>query len=183
MRDLSQSSVGFNRRSLRYSRFTKIAMGFLLILAIGSFLANQVKIGGGSGQSVVLSDASRGLVPVPVDERLITTSGVDLTTQIANLADVKYGGSAKATATRSFGGGSYILNVEATLPDPKNTYYEVWLVSANEVVPVDFMNGSKTSWSLSLRDKDKFSRYKSIWITLERTKDNIPEEHVMEGTF
>lgn len=139
----------------------------------------------GLGSSVSLQEAPRGLQPINIDETIgVTQGGVDLASQKAVLEDVKYGGAASGVATRSFGGGTYILSVEATIPELKGVLYQVWLVGDGGIRSVDFMRGSGKSWSLTLRDVDKYSGYDGIWITLERTKeDNRPEEHVLEGTF
>lgn len=157
----------------------------VLVAAAIFWGAKRLNLVGSSTASVTLREAPRGLTPVAVDEdsTQVTQGGVNLASQSVTLTDVKYGGEAKATATRSFGGGVYSLNVDATLPDPVNTDYQVWLVGDGGATPIDYMRGSKTSWSLSLRDSDKYSAYDGIWITLERTRDEIAEERVMEGSF
>jgi len=157
----------------------------LIIIGGIFFLArSRFNFARGGDSSVILREAPRGLTPVQIDgSSNAIEGGVDLTTQQATFEDVKYQGQAKATASRSFGGGTYILSVDATLPDPKSTYYQVWLVGNGKTIPIDFMSGSKTSWSLRLKSSDKYSNYDGIWITLERTKDELPEEHVLEGSF
>ncbi len=160
----------------------------VLVIVIGAiifFLKNFLAGDGfGSGADVTLKDASFGLTPVSLGKTTVASGGVNLTTQTINLTDVKYGGIAKATATRSYGAGVYRLDVSATLPDPVNVNYEVWLSGGGSVLPIDVMSGSKTNWSLSLSDTDKYSKYSGILITLQRNKGTgIPEEHVMEGTF
>lgn len=182
MRDLSRS-VGKNssldKKVLLRLGIVIIFLGVGLVLVKNFILPNSA----GGNSSVSLRDAPFGLEPVSVGNTKVSEEGVDLTTQTATFRDVKYDGSAKANATRSFGGGTYILTVEATLPDPVNTHYQVWLASDIGFLPIDYMTGSKNSWSLNLRDSDKYSKYDGIWITLERTKDEIPEEHVLEGSF
>ena len=183
MRDLAQQLPG-NRGN---SRIKKIIRLTVVLVVVGTilFYAKSKLIGGtGGGSSIVLREAPRGLKPVS-DEgaEKVTDKGVNLVTQRASFADLKFGGEAQATATRSFGGGTYILSVNATLPDPKNTYYQVWLVGGGNIIPIDYMRGLGNSWSLNLRSQDKYSQYKGIWITLERTKDELPEEHVLDGTF
>lgn len=179
MRDLGKSS--FPRRKFLNKRFLVI----ITIVVVGGALFSLINNfgGGGSSGGVILRDAQTDLKPVNIASSVKVEGGVDLKTETAKFTDVKHGGSAKAQATRAYGGGVYTLDVEATLPDPKNTYYQVWLVGSSGPVSIDYMRGSKTSWSLSLRDSDKYSKYKGIWITLERTKDELPEEHVLEGTF
>lgn len=183
MRDLSNMPVGTNpvRRGRRVARLI-----FFLALILGVFYLarSQFSPSGAGGGDIILREAPRGLTPVAGGKLVdVAEGGVSLVTGSATLVDVKYGGEAKAVATRSFGGGIYKLTVAATLPDPKNVNYQVWLVSPESVLPIDYMRGLGTSWSLSLRDKDKYSGYDGIWITLERSKDELPEEHVMEGSF
>ena len=180
MRDLARS-VGSARN---VSKILRQLIVVLFVVGLIFFVKNNFVNNSVSGSSAALREAPRGLVPVKVKANGTFDGGVNLVTGRAVLRDVKYGGEAKATATRSYGGGVYILSVEATLPDPVNTNYQVWLVGADgSVLSIDYMRGSKTSWSLSLRDSDKYSKYGGIWITLERTKDSKPEEHVMEGSF
>lgn len=181
MRDLSRLSPAQNKK-IDVKKATPILV-ILIVVIVLFFAKSRLFSNSGSSAAMILRDAPGGLTPVDGGNSPISTGGVNLTTQSATFKDVKFGGDATATATRSFGGGTYILNVDATLPDPKNTFYEVWLVGPTGVVPIDFMIGSGTHWSLSLRDTDKFSNYKGIWITLKRTKDQNPEEHVLEGSF
>lgn len=183
MRDLSRVSTGPNFRTSTNGKLMKLVVAIAALIALGYFAINFVASSSG-GSSVILREAPRGLTPVAVgDSQVITEGGVALTTQTAVMRDVKHGGEATATVKRSFGGGIYILSVDATLPDPKNVNYQVWLAGDGRVVPIDYMRGSKNTWSLSLRDSDRYSQYDGVWITLERTKDEKVEEHVMEGSF
>lgn len=186
MRDLSKIPLGKTRRKPpAFRKLARLLVFLFIALSIFSVAKSRLNITTSSGSSVILREAQRGLTPVELsgEHKKLTSGAVDLVTQKATLADVKYGGRARATATRSFGGGTYILTVDGTLPDPKNVSYQVWVVGGGEVVPIDYMRGEKTKWDLSVRTSDEFSNYDEIWITLERTKDEIPEEHVMEGSF
>lgn len=152
-----------------------------VIFFLKNFSLGNVLVG---GSDVVLKDASFGLTPVSIGKTTAASGGVNLATQTITLTDIKYGGEAKASVTRSYGAGIYKLDVSATLPDPKNVAYEVWLTGADGPVPIDVMRGAKNSWSLSLSDSDKFSKYTGVLISLERNKaDSIVEERVMEGSF
>ena len=184
MRDLGQQKFGNSARFSKAKTIFRILILLIIIGAILYFAKSRLNFGQIGTGSVILREAPRGLKPVVVDQTAdLTEGGIQLSTQQSTFKDVRYGGQAKATASRSFGGGLYILSVDATLPDPNNTYYEVWLTGNGKVVPIDFMTGSKTSWSLRLRSSDKYSSYDGIWITLERTKDELPEEHILEGSF
>jgi hypothetical protein len=183
MRDLAKQNFS-SRKPIYKSRLARILLVILVLVGIFYVARSQINFGSSGGSSITLQEAPRNLTPIAVDGvENITEGGVDLVSQNATFKDVKWGGEAKATATRSFGGGTYILSVNATLPDPKNTFYEVWLVGGGSVIPIDFMTGSKNSWNLNLRSGDKYSKYSGIWITLERTKDELPEEHILEGNF
>lgn len=184
MRDLSNMPMGSNPVP-RGRRIVRFALLLALILVVFYLARSQFSPRGEGSGDVILGEAPRGLTPVALSDNVldVTEGGVDLITGSATLTDIKYGGEAKAVATRSYGGGIYKLSVDATLPDPKNVNYQVWLVSGENVLPIDYMRGLGTSWSLSLRSEDKYSGYGGIWITLERSKDELPEEHVMEGSF
>ncbi|OGD95113.1 hypothetical protein A3F02_02420 [Candidatus Curtissbacteria bacterium RIFCSPHIGHO2_12_FULL_38_9b] len=183
MRDLANQNFNIKKpkATAKFLRLILLIVVLAAIFPIGKFFLKPGSLG---ESSIVLREAPRNLKPINVDlTESINSEGVNLITQSATFKDVQYGGEANATATRSFGGGTYILSVDATLPDPVNTNYQVWLVSGQEVIPINFMNGSKNTWSLRLRSSDKYSNYDGIWITLERTKDELPEEHILEGSF
>lgn len=183
MRDLANQNFSTEKKSPIPRSFRLIILAVIIAVAV-FFIGSRVNLPVGGGQDVVLQESPRNLSPVSADgSESVTEGGVDLVTQTAALKDVKYGGDASGKASRSFGGGTYILSVDATLPDPKNTYYQVWLVDGDTVIPIDYMSGSKTSWSLRLRNSDKYSKYDGIWVTLERTKDAKSEERVLEGSF
>lgn len=176
----SKSKVTISRGAIKLAGFA------ILILFAIFFVKSKLSSGsssGGSNASINLSEAPRGLTPVSVDNSNLSAKGVDLASQNASMKIVRSEISGSAKATRSYGGGTFILLVSATLPDPKANSYEVWLTDGTKIVPVDFMHGSGTSWSLELNDSDKYSKLNEIWITLERTKDSKPEEHYVEGSF
>ena len=184
MRDLGQQKFSDFARPSKTKTIFRILILLIIVGAILYFAKSRLNFGQIGAGSVILREAPRGLKPVTIDQTAnVAEGGVQLSTQQAAFEDVRYGGQAKATASRSFGGDLYILSVNATLPDPNNTYYEVWLTGNSKVIPIDFMTGSKTSWSLRLRSNDKYSQYDGILITLERTKDELPEEHILEGSF
>lgn len=183
MRDLARGEF-VSHRSSKSKAIIRVFLILVVVLGVVAFF-RVLNIGSGrAGSSVILQEAPRGLTPISLDNsQNVAEGGVDLATQKAQLVDVKYGGEAGGVATRSFGGGTYILSVDATLPDPKGNSYGVWLQSGDEVILIDYMSGSKNSWSFRLRGPDKFSGYREIWITLERSKDQKPEEHVLEGSW
>lgn len=180
MRDLAQSWT-FGRRKVSRA---KILLVIGLVVAVGvalSFLGTNSLSSGGGG-SVILADAPPDMQPVALGgEAMVTEAGVDLKTETARMKDLR--GGASATVTRTYGAGVYKLSITATLPDPKNVSYAVWLVGDDGPILLDYMRGSGTSWSLSLSGPDKYSALNGVMISLERTKDSLVEEKVMEGSF
>ena len=185
MRDLANQSYGqkgakIDSKFLR--RVLVLTFGVIAVLVIGKlfFSANSVI----SGQSVILRDAPTGLKPVEADsDTSVSAEGVTLTSQTARLANVAEGGGS-GTAKRTFGANTYSLDVDTNLPDPKGNNYGVWLSDGTEVLLVDYLRGSGSSWGYELKDKDKYSGFDQIWITLEITKnDTKPEKHILEGSW
>ena len=159
----------------------------LVIVVIGVLFLIKLKTGTGGfigGGTYEFKEAPRGLTPVKVDSSDVSSGGVNLSAGSASFEDVKYGGSAKASATRTFGAGSLSISVNATLPDPDGNRYQVWLVNGGQLKDAGFMKGSGSSWSLVYNDSDKYASYSGIWITREiTTEDGKPEQHVLEGSF
>ena len=185
MKDLANQSYGqkgakIDSKFLR--RVLVLTFGVIAVLTGGKlfFSAGNVI----SGQSVVLRDAPTGLKPVEADsDTSVSDVGVTLTSQTAKLIDVA-GGGGSGTAKRTFGAGTYSLNIDTNLPDPKGNNYGVWLSDGSEVLLVDYLRGSGNSWGYDLKDKDKYSGFDQIWITLEITKnDTKPEKHILEGSW
>jgi len=186
MRDLANQSI------IRRRRVSPKTSGLFIIITVLVFLIMVVswKLNGlttsSGGDSAYLKDAPKGLTPVKVDGAAIEAdAGLNVSTGGITLSDVKYGGTANGTASRTFGAGTYSLSVTATLPDTKGgDRYQVWLSNGSGVFDAGFMNGSKTSWSLVFNDKDKYSSYKSVWVTREiTTEDGKPEQKVLVGSF
>lgn len=188
MRDLSKSSL-VARKKVRIPNFKLLKYLFpVAVVLLVLFAVKNLDLGSvTTSASGNVHEAPRGLVPVEIGTEVkdLTKGAVDLKTEKTVLEDVKSGdGKAEGTAARSYGGGTFILTVDATLPNPGNVDYEVWLTGGGEVIPIDFMQrGSGNTWSLNVTTAEDYSKYNNIWITLERTKDEKPEEHVMEGTF
>lgn len=186
MRDLANQNILRRRRAPLKAKKTL----FIIVAAVAAFWIVSWKLNGSAtttgATSANLKDAPKGLTPVAVSGAAVNAeSGINVSTGTATLTDIKYGGAASGTATRTFGDGTYSLSVTATLPDPKGgDKYEVWLYDGNIPYEAGFMSGSKTSWSLVFRDKDKLSAYKEVWVTRELTsEDGEPENKVLVGRF
>lgn len=184
MRDLANQPYGQKKATASkfLRRITVLTLGAFAILTAGKLFFSA----GGviSGQSQVLRDAPTGLKPVEADtDTLPSDEGVTLTSQTSELVAVSDVG-ASGTAKRTFGAGTYSLDIDTNLPDPKGNNYGVWLYDGSEVLLVDYLRGSGNSWGYNLRDKDKYSSFNQIWITLEITKnDTKPEKHILEGSW
>ena len=184
MRDLANQSYG--QKNAVDGKFLRkvllLTFAVITILTVGKLFFSA----GGviSGQSVVLRDAPTGLKPVEADsDSSVSAEGVTLTLQTARLADVS-GGGGSGIAKRTFGAGTYSLDIDTNLPDPKGNNYGVWLSDGAEVLLVDYLRGSGNSWGYELKDKDQYSGFDQIWITLEITKnDTKPEKHILEGNW
>jgi|SRR3989344_2531555 len=185
MRDLanqsySQKGAKADPKFLRRVLF--LTIGAIAVLTVGKlfFSAGSVI----SGQSVILRDAPTGLKPVEIDtDSSVSAEGVTLTSQTARLVNVA-GSGGSGTAKRTFGAGTYSLDIDANLLDPEGNNYGVWLYDGSEVLLVDYLRGSGNSWGYELKDKDKYSGFDQIWITLEITKnDTKPEKHILEGSW
>src|SRR3989344_4943706 len=118
MRDLANQSYGQNKST--DSKFLRRVL-FLIFGAIAILVVVKLFFSAGSvisGQSVVLRDAPTGLKPVEADtDSSVSDKGVSLTSQTAKLVNVA-GGGGSGTAKRTFGAGTYSLDIDANLPDP-----------------------------------------------------------------
>ena len=119
MRDLANQSYGqkgarIDSKFLRRALFLTFATIAILVIGKLFFSAGSVI----SGQSVVLRDAPTGLKPVEADsDTSVSDEGVTLTAQTARLVNVA-GSGGSGTAKRTFGAGTYSLDIDTNLPDP-----------------------------------------------------------------
>ncbi|MFV1917105.1 MAG: hypothetical protein ACC618_01280 [Patescibacteria group bacterium] len=105
------------------------------------------------------------------------------------LKDVS-GGTASALATRKFEADAFTHAVLADLPDPDpGTFYEGWLARGNQGDP-DFnilstgrMRIAKGGYLLEFQSSTDYSDHPNVVITQEEVADNVPEKHVLEGSF
>jgi len=182
MRDLAgQNYSGGRNNTLRTVKIVVLAVAVSIAIWFLSNRSTNTTTGGGA---IVLKEASKGLKPIDLPSDIASVGqAVNLRSDSAvftNVSDLP----AKATAIRKYGDGSYTLAVEATLPDPKGSKYEVWIIGEDLKQEAGFLNGSGNSWTLVFRDKDYYSKYNQIWITREITNnDSKPEKHILEGFF
>lgn len=184
MRDLANQSL-IRRKTVPTVKKRPI-LAIFIVLAIVAVIWKLNGSGvSSSGESAYLKDAPKGLTPVKVAGAAVDAdTGINLSTGTITLSPVASGSSSTGSATRTFGDGNYILSVDVTLPDPKGQKYQVWLYDGATPVDAGFMNGSGTSWNVVFRDKDKYSSFRTVWVTKEITsEDGEPELKVLTGSF
>ncbi|PID99419.1 hypothetical protein CSA80_01510 [Candidatus Saccharibacteria bacterium] len=97
-----------------------------------------------------------------------------------------YSGSATATRTTS---GNFVHTVTAQLGAPADgDFYEGWLVipGSGFVSTGKLVQESGGEWSLNYTSDQDLSAYTQVVITEETGAnglDNVPEDHVLEGSF
>ena len=183
MRDLANQNI-IRRKGAVLGRLRIFLLALMLVFVFVVIFQLKSQSTSGGSESANLIDAPKGLTPVKLADVANVSGGIDLSKNTISLSDVRYGGSASGTATRTFGDGSFSLTVSATLPNPKGDRYQVWLINGSEVKDAGFMEGSGSSWSVVFRDKDKYSKFNNVWVTREITSEGgKPELHVLEGSF
>lgn len=122
-----------------------------------------------------------------IEERFGLTIPEDV--ERTDLSDVA-GGSSSGIATRKFEGGTFTHAVLADLPDPdQGTFYEGWLVRGSEgdsgfhLVSTGRMRIAKGGYLLEFQSSTDYSDHPSVVITQEEAADNVPEKHILEGSF
>ena len=99
------------------------------------------------------------------------------------LKDVS-GGLGSGIAVRKYENGKFEHTVLADLPDPENgMFYGGWLVKDGQTVLTGKMRVAKGGYLLNFTSDKDYSDYKEVVVTLEKTDDQTPEEHVLEGSF
>jgi hypothetical protein len=133
-------------------------------------------------------------LPTPVSEfqqNLENNFGITVpsTATKADLTDTTGGGQmGLVTADKTNGQNSY--TVIANLETPASGYfYQAWLVRGSqgdtnyEPVLLGNLNVAKGGWLVNYVTPRDLSDHKSVWITLEKVNDQIPEKHILEGSF
>jgi len=98
--------------------------------------------------------------------------------------------AASAIATRKFDAGTFTLTVLADLPEPdQGTFYEGWLVRGSEgdsdfnVISIGRLRIAKGGYLLEFQSSIDYSEHSNVIITQEKVADNVPEKHILEGSF
>lgn len=99
------------------------------------------------------------------------------------------GRSGRGIATRKYlpaqtgEGGTFTHAVLADLADLESGFYEGWLVMGDEFISTGKMRIAKGGYLLEFSSSTDYSDYEEVVITLETVFDNLPETHVLEGSF
>ena len=100
----------------------------------------------------------------------------------AELGDVA-GGSSTAIATRKYEDDKFTHTILADLPDPEVGYYEGWLVKDDELVSSGEFRIAKGGYLLEFTSATDYSNYNQVVVTSEMKADQLPETHILEGSF
>lgn len=101
----------------------------------------------------------------------------------ADLHDVS-GGNQAGIVTKDSENGQSVYTVIANLEDPNPGYfYQAWVVKDSDYVSLGKLELAKGGWMVTLRTSRDLSDHKTVWVTQEKTFDNVPEKHVLEGSF
>ncbi len=126
-----------------------------------------------------------------VEEKMEGFFNVEIPEDIekAQLKDV-IGGDALGIATRNYEKGTFVHVVLADLPSlEEGSFYEGWLIRGKEgdddfdYISTGKMRLGKGGYLLEFESSTDYYSYQEVVITLEKTEDNLPEKHVLEGTF
>ena len=126
-----------------------------------------------------ITDEMKSSFGVLIDDNAEKTELVDVT-----------GGMASAIATRIYENGVFTHAVLADLPDPTSgTFYEGWLVRGKagdsdfDFISTGKMQLAKGGYVLEFESQTDLSDYAGVVVTLETKLDDVPEEHILEGSF
>jgi hypothetical protein len=134
-------------------------------------------------------------LPTPVSQfqqNLQTNFGITVppTAVKADMKDVSGGNQVGLTTEDKTTSNEHTYTVIANLEDPASgSFYEAWLVrgkpgDANyEPVSLGKLTVAKGGWLVNYTTAKDLSDHKTIWITLEKTNDQVPEKHILEGAF
>lgn len=130
--------------------------------------------------------------PTPaVQEKIEESFNVEIPEDVekTELKDVA-GGNASGMATRKFENGVFSLLVLADLPDAEaGSFYEGWLVKGKvgetdfDIVSTGKLRQAKGGYLLEFKSAKDYSDYNQVVVTLEKKPDNLPEKHILEGSF
>lgn len=108
--------------------------------------------------------------------------------EVTNLTSVgPIEGNGSGTATRQIKSGAFIHTITAEIPEPaSDKFYEGWLVKGSEYFSTGKLSKKDNQFILdyqSPKDKTSYSRVVVTLETLSKGLDDIPETHVLEGSF
>jgi len=185
MKDLSRQSYTRIKPRAGFVKNIKSIVLFVIAVGVIYIVLNRVSLPTGGNSSVKIQDAPIGLTPVDIgDVGTYSEDGLDLSSQRITLSLVTDRQSGSGSASRTFGAGTYSLNVSARLPDPGANKYGVWLTDGVETRLIDYMSGSGSNWVYNLRDDDNYSDLNEVLVSREITTDDAElEVIILRGSF
>jgi len=79
-----------------------------------------------------------------------------------------------------------VIDIEAILPSPEQSFYEAWLVGDDPQNPIRlgvFEYKSEDDYILTYKTQEDLSNINQVFITRETTSDDEPETAIMAGEF
>ncbi len=172
----------------------KLVLPFILI--VGLVAGGVVLFSGDSDTDTANQDQQESQnqiedAPAPeveIEDDTQPADGVEAPVNIEEATLVAVNGyEGSGAATRSFG-DAFIHEVIAQLGDPaEGKFYEGWLESGGEFISTGRLeNEEEGVWSLVYSQSEDASNLSNVVITEETEAnglDNVPEAHVLEGSF
>lgn len=125
--------------------------------------------------------------PTPSIEQKVTQKFGNLTIPAnadkADLLDVS-GGPGMGEAVRTFENGKFTLTILADLPAPtKGYFYQGWMSNGTGILSLGQLRIAKGGYLVDFTSTKDYSSYSKVIVTLEKTLNNTPETHILEGSF
>lgn len=161
---------------------TDIVIGFaILVVLVGGFLVLKSQ-STPSLENIPYPSST----PVSIQSKIESQFNVNIPADVqkAELKDTT-GGTASAIATRDYKNNTYSLTILADLPDPASgEFYQAWIYTdIDKPVSLGKLSIAKGGWMFEYQSKNDYSKDNNVLITLEKTFDQTPETHILEGSF
>jgi hypothetical protein len=155
-----------------------ILIGIVVLAVLGGFLYYYQNRPAEETDMVVPETLS-------VQDELERKFGMDIPDDFerVELKDVS-GGDSSGLATRKYEDGLFEHAVLADLPEPETgTFYEGWLVVSGDILSTGKFTEGKGGYMLEYTSNTDLIDHNQVVVTLEKVDDQLPEVHVLEGSF